>query len=316
MEAQIRVEVPVLLLGGTTASGKTALSLELAAGSRAMVVNADAQQLYRDLPTLTARPTPAEEARAEHRLFGVLAPDVATTAGLWLTQVLPVLREASARGRPVVLVGGTGLYMLALLEGLAPVPPVPEAIRRRWRADPRPSPALHAELARRDPAMAARLAPGDRQRILRALEVVEATGRSLASFWPATRPPVVFARGWHGIALLPPRDALARRIARRVEVMLAAGVLEEIRQLAAAWPGLRSLPIARLHGLREFLDHLEGRCSLEDAAARTVLVTRRYAKRQRTFFRHRLGRFEPVAAFGEELPPAQLARLVAWLRGG
>ncbi len=305
----------MLLLGGATASGKTALSLELAARSGALVVGADAQQLYRDLPVLTARPTPAEMARAPHRLFGILGPEVATTAGAWLELVRPVLAEAVAAGRPVVLVGGTGLYMLALLRGLAPVPPVPEAVRRRWREDPRPTAALHAELARRDPGMAARLAPGDRQRILRALEVITATGRSLADFWPATAPPVTFAAGVEGVALLPSREVLARRIAARVEAMLTAGVLEEIRALAAVRPDLRRLPIARLHGLRAFLDHLEGRANLAAATARTVLETRRYAKRQRTFFRGRLGGFRPVEACGPEVPARLLAELLAFLRG-
>lgn len=309
-----RVDVPVLLLGGTTASGKTALSLQLAAATGAVVVNADAQQLYRDLPILTARPTPEEEAWAEHRLFGILGPEEETTAGRWLELVLPVLEEAGARGVPVILVGGTGLYMLRLLSGLAPVPPVPEDVRRRWREDPRPAPELHAELARRDPATAARLRPNDRQRILRALEVIEGTGRPLRDWQRETRPPVAFAR-LRGIALLPPRDRLWARIERRLDAMLRAGVLEEIRALAARIPHLRRLPLARLHGLREFLDHLEGRTTLEGARERTVIVTRQYAKRQSTFFRHQLPVCTPVEAFGEAVPQAVVEELRAFLEG-
>lgn len=295
------VTVPILLIGGATASGKSELALRFAEATGALVVNADAQQLYRDLPVLTARPGAADLARAEHRLYGLLGPDVATSAGAWLGWLEPVLAEAERDRRPVCLVGGTGLYMKALLEGLAPVPPVPEAIRRRLRADPRPTVVLHAELRDRDPAMAARLRPGDRQRILRALEVVEATGRSLLDHRAMTRPPFDLRGPVLGIALLPPRARLRRRIGERFAAMLRAGVAEEVARLAARRPDLDGLPIARVHGCRELLRAVRGEWTLARAALRTIAVTRQYAKRQSTFFRRQLPGFRILETFGEEV---------------
>ncbi len=304
----------VLFIGGSTASGKSALALRIAERTGARIVNADAQQLYRDLPILTARPDAGDLARAEHRLYGVLPPEAASSAGWWLEEVVPLLAEADRLGRPVILVGGTGLYMKCLLHGLAPVPPVPEEVRRRLRALDLPTPELHHMLAARDPRMAARLRPGDRQRILRALEVFEATGRSLAAFQEETRPPLELAGRVRGLALLPPRDLLGIRIARRIDAMLAAGALDELATLRAGRPELARLPIARVHGCREFLACLEGRASREEARLRTILVTRRYAKRQHTFFRHQLPDFALREEVGETL--TDLAReLAAWLKG-
>lgn len=304
----------ILFIGGATASGKSALAVGIAERTGALVVNADAQQLYRDLPILTARPDAAEQARAEHRLYGVLPPEAATSAGRWLELVLPVLREAEREARPVVIVGGTGLYMKCLLEGLAPVPPIPPEIRDRLRALPVPAPELHRMLAARDPVMAARLRPGDRQRILRALEVIEATGRSLAELQRDTRPPLDLAGRTRGVALLPPRSRLEARIARRLDAMLAAGMLEELAALRERRPDLARLPIARVHGCREFLAHLEGRVSRERARLRTIEVTRQYAKRQRTFFRRQLHGFLLLEEIGETLDPRARA-LAAWLAG-
>lgn len=311
------VTVPILLIGGTTASGKSELALRFAERTGALVVNADAQQLYRDLPILTAAPGPADLARAEHRLYRILGPDAATSAGDWLERLRPVLAEAEARGRPVCLVGGTGLYMKALLEGLAPVPPVPAAIREELRNCRLDTAALYARLAARDPAMAARLRPGDRQRILRALEVVEATGRSLLEFRRATRPAFDLRGPVFGVALLPPRQPLRRRIAARFARMLEAGVLDEVRDLAGRVPHLDTLPIARLHGARELLRVLRAEWRLPEAAARIVTVTARYAKRQRTFFRTQLPGFRPIEAFGEELgdPAEAFAAELATGRG-
>ncbi len=304
----------ILFIGGSTASGKSALALEIAERAGARIVNADAQQLYRDLSILTARPDAAELARAEHQLYGVLPPEAASSAGWWLERVVPLLEEAERQACPVILVGGTGLYMKSLLRGLAPVPPVPEELRRRLRALDLPTPELHRMLAARDPRMAARLRPGDRQRILRALEVVEATGRSLATLQEETRPPLDLAGRMRGVALLPPRDLLEARIARRIDAMLAAGALDELRALRAERPELGRLPIARVHGCREFLACLEGRATREEARQRTILVTRQYAKRQRTFFRHQLPDFAPREEVGEKL--VDLARkLAGWLQG-
>ena len=307
------MEVPILLIGGTTASGKSALALRIAGMTDGIVVNADAQQLYRDLPILTAQPGPEERARVPHRLYGILPPEEATTVGLWLRLLAPVLEEARRTHRPLLLVGGTGMYLKCLLHGLAPVPEIPAAVRRRLRALDLPGPELHARLRQRDPVMAARLRPGDRQRILRALEVVEATGRSLAEYHHQSRRQLELPGPVRAVALLPRRAELARRIERRIEAMLAAGLLEELSRLARQRPDLRTLPIARVHGCRELLDHLEGRMSLDAAIARIATVTRQYAKRQSTFFRRQLPEFAPVSAFGEEL--GDLAtELAAWLR--
>ncbi|HFD16389.1 MAG TPA: tRNA (adenosine(37)-N6)-dimethylallyltransferase MiaA [Rhodospirillales bacterium] len=304
----------ILFIGGTTASGKSELAVAVARRAGALVVNADAQQLYRDLPILTARPGPAEEARAEHRLYGLLPPEAATSAGRWLELVLPVLRQAEGEGRPVVLVGGTGLYMKCLLEGLAPIPPIPPEIRAHFRSLALPAPELHRMLAARDPVTAARLRPGDRQRILRALEVLETTGRPLAELQRATVPPLDLGGRVRGIALLPPRERLLERIVRRLDAMLAAGALEELAALHARRPELEELPIARVHGCREFLAFLAGRATREWARQRTIEVTRRYAKRQRTFFRHQLPAFALHEATGASLP--DLAReLGDWLLG-
>lgn len=291
----------MMLIGGTTASGKSALALRFAEATNALVVNADAQQLYRDLPVLTARPSAGDLARAAHRLYGMLGPEVATSAGAWLRWLEPVISEAERDRRPLCLVGGTGLYMKALLEGLAPVPPIPEAIERRLRSDPRPTPALYAELCLRDPAMAARLRPNDRQRILRALAVVEATGRSLLELQALTQPAFDLRGPVVGIALLPPRDRLWQRISERFAMMLRCGVLEEVKALAERLPQLETLPIARVHGCRELLRAVRGEWRLEQATERTIIVTRQYAKRQSTFFRRQLTSFVIYQSFGEEL---------------
>lgn len=306
--------VPVgalLVLGGTTASGKSALALALAERLGAVIVNADSQQLFADLPILTARPTAAEEARRPHRLYGILGPAEQPTAGLWLALVVPLLERLGREGRPAVLVGGTGLYLATLLRGLAAVPAVPEALRARLLEESRelPASALHARLAARDPLTAARLRPSDRQRILRALEVLEATGRPLAEWQAGPRRPPVRATALVGIALLPPPAVTGPRIAQRLDRQLAAGALEEVLALAALEPALERLPIAKVHGCRELLAVARGRLGRAEAAARIAAQVRAYAKRQRTWFRHQLPELEPLATTGEE--PGLADRLAA-----
>ena len=301
---------PILLIGGTTASGKSALALRLAEAAGAWIVNADAQQLYRHLPRLTAQPSAADLRTVPHRLYGILPPETATSVALWLDRLEPVLKEARAHGTPLILVGGTGLYLKALLHGLAPVPPIPAAVRERLRGLPLPAPELHRLLAAKDPIMAARLHPTDRQRILRALEVVEATGRSLASFQQEPHRRLPLAGPVRGIALLPDRSLLHARIQARLERMLEEGVIEEVAALWRLRPDLRDLPVARVHGLLPLLDRLEGRISLEQAKERILIQTRQYAKRQSTFFRHKLPELRPVRAFGDEPPPSLVDSLL------
>jgi tRNA dimethylallyltransferase len=286
----------VLLIAGPTASGKSAAALALARRFGATIVNADSMQVYRDLRVLTARPGADDEASAPHALFGVVDGAVNFSAGLWRTQAEGAAGRAFARGAPVLFVGGTGLYFRALTLGLSDIPAVPEAIRAEIRASAEPldSAALHARLAACDPTTAARLRPGDRQRVLRALEVFAATGTPLVSFQGAQGAPL-FARGqWSGLFLAPERGALNEAIDRRFDAMLGEGALAEVAALAARKLD-PALPVMRAHGVPHLIAHLEGDLSLDEAARRSTLDTRRYAKRQFTWARHQMPDFAWVA---------------------
>jgi tRNA dimethylallyltransferase len=283
-----------LLIAGPTASGKSSVALRLAKRFGATIVNADSMQVYADLAILTARPTVSEEAQAPHRLFGEIDGAVNYSVGRWSRRAREILSETG--DNPVIVVGGTGLYFRALTEGLSGMPDVPEAVRAatRARAEERPTADLHAELAAQDPDTAARLRPSDRQRTLRALEVVAATGRSLASFQGAREAPPLKAGEWAGLFLAPERASLYQRIDARFDAMLDEGALDEVAALAMRHldPGL---PVMRAHGVRHLIAHLEGRLSLADATERAKLDTRHYAKRQFTWARHQLNGFDWVA---------------------
>jgi tRNA dimethylallyltransferase len=283
-----------LLIAGPTASGKSAAALALAQAFSATIVNADSMQVYRDLKILTARPTPDEEARAPHRLFGAIDGAVNFSAGRWAIAAGEILAEIGEQS--VIFVGGTGLYFRALIEGLSDIPPVPEAVRAevRSKAESRAAAELHDELAARDPETAARLNPSDRQRILRALEVLDATGRPLVSFLGARTAPALTAGEWMGLYLAPDRAELGRRIDARFDAMLTRGALDEVATLMQ--PRLDpALPVMRAHGVPHLIGHLEGRLSLDEAASRSKLDTRHYAKRQFTWARHQLTNFRWVA---------------------
>ena len=288
---------------GPTASGKSALALALARRLGGVVINADALQVYRDLKIVTARPSAADEALVPHRLYGVLDAAEACSAGIWRALALAAIAQARTEGLRPILVGGTGLYLKALVEGLAPVPPVPAALRasvlaRLERDGPE---ALHAELAARDPAGAARLRPRDRQRLARALEVLEATGRPLSA-WQALPAPAP-GPGVRVIVLLPPRALLHSAIAARLERMLDAGALQEIAALLARGldPGL---PAMKAVAVRELAAHVRGEAELKPALAAAQAATRRYAKRQETWFRHQIaaggGKFISVTFISEQ----------------
>jgi tRNA dimethylallyltransferase len=283
-----------LLIAGPTASGKSALALRLAERFGATIVNADSMQVYADLRILTARPTASEEARAPHRLFGEIDGGVNYSAGRWARRAQEILAEIGER--PVIFVGGTGLYFRALTEGLSAMPAVPEAVREatRAKAEGRATAELHAELADIDPDTAARLRPSDRQRTLRALEVVAATGRPLASFLGAREKPALEPGQWRGLFLAPERATLYQRIDARFRAMIAEGALDEVAALAKRRLD-PALPVMRAHGMPHIIAHLEGRLALADAAERAKLDTRRYAKRQFTWARHQLDGFEWVA---------------------
>ncbi|MFK8250263.1 tRNA (adenosine(37)-N6)-dimethylallyltransferase MiaA [Ancylobacter terrae] len=298
MLAESRTDRPrAVLIAGPTASGKSALALDLAWAAGGVVINADSMQVYADLRIITARPTPEEEALAPHRLYGHVDGAAEYSVAAWLAEAAQAIAEAEAAGRLPILIGGTGLYFKALTLGLAEVPPIPEAVRLRVRgaAEGVPAPELYARLAYLDPLTAARLRPSDPQRIIRALEVIEATGRPLAD-WQARpgTPPVINPLQCLKIFLSVDRGALRERIARRFEAMLAAGALDEVRRLDAR--GLDpARPILKAHGVPGLRRHLAGEITLDEAAAGGVLDTRRYAKRQETWFRHQFTGWEHLA---------------------
>ena len=283
-----------LLIAGPTASGKSAAALALARRFGAAIVNADSMQVYRDLRILTARPSPEEERLAPHRLFGVIDGALNFSAGRWARAAGEVLAET--KERPVVFVGGTGLYFRALTEGLSEIPSVPEAVRAevRAKAEGRATPELHDELQARDPETAARLNAADRQRILRALEVIAATGRPLVSFLGARAAPALKPGEWAGLYLAPDRAELGQRIDARFGAMLAQGALDEVAALQERRLD-PALPVMRAHGVPHLIGHLEGRLTLDEAASRSKLDTRHYAKRQFTWARHQLSGFRWVA---------------------
>jgi tRNA dimethylallyltransferase len=284
-----------VLIAGPTASGKSALALELAQATSGVIINADSMQVYRDLRVLTARPTKEEEARVPHRLYGHVDAAVNFSAGHWVTDATVVLAEVRAQNRLPIFVGGSGLYFKALTRGLSAVPPIPPEVRDNVRArlERDGVEALHAALAQRDPTSAERLKPRDRTRIARALEVVEATGRSLTDWHRDGLPPLLPPGQFSAVFLEPDRDRLYARIDARFEAMLKTGALEEVAHLATRQLD-PLLPAMKAHGVPALLRHLQGEIALDEAAAIGRADTRHYAKRQFTWFRHQLPEFEWV----------------------
>jgi len=289
-----------VLIAGPTASGKSALALAVAERIGGIVINTDSMQVYRDLEVITARPGAAEEARVPHLLYGHVDAAENYSVGRFLEDAAAALEAARAQGRIPVFTGGSGLYFKGLTRGLAAIPPVPADIRAavRARLDAAGPETLHKELSRRDPVAAARLRPADRTRIARALEVVEATGRSIADWHNEGTPPLLDAARVAKIFLAPDRAALYRRIDARFDAMLSAGALEEVQALAARRLD-PLLPAMKAHGVPWLIRHLAGEMSLDAAATEGKKDTRHYAKRQFTWFRHQLAdwpRVEPAAA--------------------
>jgi len=258
-------------------------------------------QVYRDLKVLTARPAEADEAAVAHALYGYVDAAVPHSVAAWLDDAAATLARIRQDGRVPVITGGTGLYLAALTEGLSPVPRVPHDVRRAWRERQvrESAAALHAELALRDPRMAERLRPSDPQRVVRALEVIEGTGRSLAD-WQRARTPPVLPPGpqVRRLVIAPPRVALRAAISARFSRMLHEGAVEEAAALAARGldPGL---PAMKAIGVAPLAALAAGRLGRDEAAERAVTETRRYAKRQETWFRHRFADW-PRAAGPEE----------------
>ena len=291
-----------MLIAGPTASGKSALALDLAKKHGGIVINTDSMQVYRDLRVLTARPTPAEQASVPHRLYGHVDAAVNFSAGSFVTDAATVLAETRAQGRVPIFVGGSGLYFKAMTRGLSAVPPIPSDVRENVRArlERDGTEALHAQLAQRDPVSAERLKPRDRTRIARALEVVEATGRSMTDWHREGLPPILPRSEFVALFLAPEREQLYARIDGRFDAMLRAGALDEVAALAAR--NLDPLlPAMKAHGVPGLIRHLKGEIALDEAAEIGRADTRHYAKRQFTWFRHQLPEFEwvpPEAARG------------------
>lgn len=273
-----------ILIAGPTASGKSAFALALAEKVDGTIINADAMQVYRELRVLTARPSVADEARVPHRLYGHVSGAEAYSAARFATEAAAAIAETQGQGRVPIVVGGTGLYFKALTEGLSPVPKIPDDIRVRWReaaAEQGPG-ALHAVLGARDPVMAARLSPTDPQRIVRALEVLEATGMSLAKWQEIPGEPIVRVADGRAIVVAPPREEMRERTDARFDVMLMQGAVDEVRALLQL--GLNDdLPVMRALGVRPLRDLVGGSASLEQASEIAKAETRQYAKRQMTW---------------------------------
>jgi tRNA dimethylallyltransferase len=272
---------PLAVIAGPTASGKSALALGLAAARNGVVINADASQVYADLRVLSARPSPDEERRAPHRLYGVVDGAVACSAAGWAAMAREAIAAAHDAGRLPILVGGTGLYIRTLLDGIAPVPEIPDAIREAVRTLDDP----HAALAAEDAAMAARLRPSDRQRSARALEVWRATGRSLGDWQRDNQGGIGDGVELSAYVVEIDREALYQRCDARFDLMLAEGALDEAAALAARrLPP--ELPVMKALGVPPLLRHLAGEIGLQEAADEAKRDTRRYAKRQLTWFRN------------------------------
>jgi len=281
---------------GPTASGKSALAVARGAHDNAHIINADAMQCYDALPILTAQPPLHEQAGLSHALYGVLKPDKSVTAASWVDMAASEIRTAFDAGKTPYIVGGTGLYLKALMEGLSPMPDIPADIRDAVRARTRED--IYADLQSRDPVMAQRLKAGDTQRLMRAMEVLEATGESL-SVWQ-NMPPKKLHGEWtyHVVAINPDKEILERNIRTRLGNMMKAGVMDEVKTLSDKIDTGVVAPdalIVMAHGFRNLRKTLNGDMSMDDAMEATVIETRQYTKRQRTWLRHQIKADEMIA---------------------
>ena len=278
---------PAILINGPTASGKTQISIDLAKRLDGEIVNADSMQVYKGLRVLTAQPSDEEMSIVPHHLFGYRDPSDPGSAGAWLNDAKQVIRGIQMRGRVPIIIGGTGLHHLALIEGLSEIPPIPEDTRSDIRDLIAKSglAAAYARLQEVDPATADRLSPNDGQRIQRALEVWMATGKPLSTYHETRTPPALTEGEWLGVALTPPRNRLYARIDRRFASMLMEGAMDEARAIAARDLD-PTLPAMKAHGMPWLLAYLRGDMSSELAAEYAKRDTRRYAKRQFTWISH------------------------------
>lgn len=279
-----------ILIAGPTASGKSALALDLAERKGGVIVNTDSMQGYSVLDVLTARPTAAELARVPHYLYGHVDPSTAYSTGAWLRDVMKLIDEGTLSGRSVIFVGGTGLYFRALAQGISEMPDIPQPIRDRWRYELREQGAakLHRILLREDSAAGMMLKPTDGQRIVRALEVLDASGRSILEWQAARGRPLIDRDSARFFVIEPDRAALVEQIEARFDRMLEKGAVDEVKQLTSL--GIDpDLPAMKAIGVRELQAAMAGELSLPEAIERAKIATRQYAKRQATWFRHQLG---------------------------
>jgi len=278
-----------ILIAGPTASGKSALAIRMAQETGGFIVNTDSMQVYDVLDLLTARPGKADLAAAEHHLYGHVAPWISYSTGRWLDDVAVLLSQPTMKERTPIFVGGTGLYFRALLGGLSQMPEVPDDVRAYWRGrmETDGPELLHRVLSERDPDMAASLQPSDSQRIVRALEVFEGTGKSLLAWQQAKGQALLDDDTARKIVLAPDRAWLSERIAKRFALMWDNGAIDEVKALLALDLD-PALPAMKAIGVREITAFLQGTMSREEAVERSVIATRQYAKRQSTWFRNQL----------------------------
>jgi tRNA dimethylallyltransferase len=280
-----------LLIAGPTASGKSAMALDVAAQRNGIIINTDSMQVYRELRILTARPNEEEEAQAPHRLYGMMNGAHACSAKEWATLAENEIKIAWEHGQFPILVGGTGMYFKTLLEGMAEIPEINPNIRAdvRLRAKVEGAEALHAELSKVDPSIADRLEPADSQRISRALEVFLSTGKPLSEWHKDTRPGFLDQYDQVGevdkIVLDWPRDVLYERCDKRFDMMIDQGALEEVEKLMAMQLD-PTLPIMKSLGVPSLISYLQGNMSIDAALEEAKMLTRRFAKRQLTWFRN------------------------------
>ncbi len=298
-----------VLLAGPTASGKSALALALAERLGGVIINADSMQVYCDLRILTARPTPEDEARVPHRLYGHVDAGENYSTGRWCLEAGAAIAAAEREGRLPIVVGGTGLYFKTLTRGLSAVPPISTEVRSevRGRLEREGVAPLYADLTRRDPETARRLMPGDRARITRALEVIEATGRSLSDWHRDAMTPVLDPARAVKVFLALDRVELYGRIDARFDRMLAAGALAEAAALASRSLA-PSLPAMKALGMPWLIRHLQGEMTLAEAAEAGKRDSRRYSKRQETWFRNQLPDWTWVAP---DIAEAEIVRALA-----
>ena len=300
-----------ILIAGPTAGGKSGLAVRLAERYGGVVINADSMQVYRELRILTARPNPEEEARVPHALYGFVPGRECYSAGRFAADAARALDEARGKGLRPIVVGGTGLYFKTLIEGLSPMPEIEEPVRARWReaAARAGTGEMHRILCGRDPQMAGRLAPGDTQRIVRALEVIDQTGVSLATWQRVPREPVLSEAETIRIVVAPERADLVSRIDARFDRMVKEGAVDEVKGLAALKLD-PSLPIMSALGVRPLLRHIAGGIDIAEATQLAKAETRQYAKRQATWARGNMLSWTWVAAKEMKTSEAEIVSLI------